>query len=99
MNTMNFEAFEAAALARGFDEVQVRSWTSGAVVEAHVHPFSVEALVAQGEMWLTIDAETRHLLPGDTFKLALEQPHSERYGAEGATYWAARRNALQVESK
>lgn len=99
MNTIPFEAFEADTLARGFDEVQVRSWTSNAVVASHVHPFSVEALVVQGEMWLTVGADTRHLLPGSTFKLEREQPHSERYGAEGATYWAARRNALQVGSR
>lgn len=98
MNTISFEAFEADTLARGFDEVQVRSWTSNAVVESHTHPFSVEALVVQGEMWLTVGTDTRHLLPGDTFKLERELPHSERYGAEGATYWAARRHALQVQT-
>jgi len=96
MNTLSFKTYEAAALARGFDEVQPRSWTADAVVESHVHPFSVEALVVQGEMWLTVGTDTRHLLPGDTFTLEREQPHSERYGAEGATYWAARRHALQV---
>jgi hypothetical protein len=43
-------------------------------------------------MWLTVDSVTMHLHPGDTFELDLSQPHEERYGAEGATYWAARRN-------
>lgn len=99
MNTIPFEAYEAAALARGFDEVQVRTWTSDAVVESHKHPFSVEALVTEGEMWLTVGTDTRHLLPGDTFELQREQPHSERYGPAGATYWAARRNTRQTASQ
>lgn len=98
MNTLSFEAFEADTLARGFDEVQVRSWTANAVVESHLHPFSVEALVVQGEMWLTVGTDTRHLLPGDTFKLVHAMPHAERYGAAGAIYWVARRHALPVRS-
>ena len=55
-------------------------------------PASVEALVVPGEMWLTVGNDIRHLKPGDTFALEREIPHSERYGPEGATYWAARRN-------
>jgi len=50
-------------------------------------------VVTQGEMWLTCDGETRHLLPGDTFALSRGQQHAERYGSEGATYWVARRNS------
>jgi hypothetical protein len=34
---------------------------------------------------------TRHLRPGDGFQLARDEPHAERYGAEGAIYWVARR--------
>jgi mannose-6-phosphate isomerase-like protein (cupin superfamily) len=86
-----FQQYESAALARGFDEVAERRWESAAEAPLHTHPFSVEALVVQGEMWLTVDEDTRHLRPGDTFELDLGQQHSERYGAEGATYWAARR--------
>ncbi len=32
-----FEQFEADAKARGFDEVIERSWSSGLVLQAHVH--------------------------------------------------------------
>jgi hypothetical protein len=42
-------------------------------------------------MWLTVDEEVRHLRPGDEFALDANVPHAERYGAEGATYWVARR--------
>jgi len=44
-------------------------------------------------MWLTHDGRTLHLRAGDRFELARAVPHAERYGPEGATYWAARRHA------
>jgi hypothetical protein len=89
--TTTFQQFESAALARGCDDVGERRYESAIETGEHTHPFSVEALVVQGEMWLTVGGATSHLFPGDTFELKLEEPHSERYGAEGATYWAARR--------
>ena len=86
-----FESFEAEARAQGFDEIAERKWAASTVVGIHTHPFSVRALVVQGEMWLEVAGEERHLRPGDEFTLGLAEPHSERYGPEGATYWAARR--------
>ena len=93
MNTVDFSAFEADAHAQGFDEVVERDWAAQTVAGTHAHPFAVKALVVRGEMWLTCGDATRHLRPGDTFELDRDAPHAERYGAEGATYWAARRNA------
>lgn len=84
----SFEEFRRDALARGFDEVLERRWAPDTVLESHTHPFGVEAVVVQGEMWL----DDRHLLPGATFRLDPDVPHTERYGREGATYWVARRN-------
>ena len=47
-----------------------------------------------GELWLGCgDTAPRHLRPGDRFTLAAHQPHDERYGPDGATYWVARRHA------
>ena len=86
--------FKASALAQGFDEVLERVWGPHQVVETHTHPFAVQALVVQGEMWLGCGGQTRHLRPGDRFELARDEPHAERYGPQGATYWAARRNTL-----
>jgi hypothetical protein len=43
-------------------------------------------------MWLDDAGGSRHLTAGDHFALARETPHSERYGAEGATYWVARKS-------
>jgi quercetin dioxygenase-like cupin family protein len=56
------------------------------------HPFAVQAQLTQGELWLTrANGEMAHLVPGDTFTLARDEPHAERYGAEGGAYWVGRR--------
>jgi hypothetical protein len=91
VDQVTFEAFEANARAEGFDEVLERRWAARTVLEPHAHPFALRARVVQGEMWLTVGDDVRHLLPGDTFTLDREVPHAERYGEEGATYWVARR--------
>jgi quercetin dioxygenase-like cupin family protein len=92
MSAFTFEAFSASARAQGFDEIVERQWKPDTALDTHTHHFAVKALVVQGEMWLRIGDDTRHLLPGDTFQLDREAPHAERYGKDGATYWAARRN-------
>ncbi len=97
MNPCTFEEFEADARAQGFDEVVERRWAPGTVVESHTHPFALRALVVQGEMWLTVGGRVRHLRSGDAFTLDREVPHAERYGAEGATYWVARRAATKPD--
>ncbi|GAP34425.1 cupin domain-containing protein [Piscinibacter sakaiensis] len=87
----DFSRFRDEALARGYTEVLERRWEPGAVAPDHTHPFDASALVVQGELWLTVAGQTRHLRPGDRFELAAEVPHDERYGDAGATYWVARR--------
>jgi hypothetical protein len=93
MSTLTFDAFKAQALAKGFDEVIERVWAPNTVVDTHTHPFDADAVVTQGEFWLTCDGHTRHLQPGDTFALGSHIPHDERYGPEGATFWVARRQS------
>jgi quercetin dioxygenase-like cupin family protein len=91
VDQVTFEAFEASARAEGFDEVVERRWAARTVLEPHTHPFALRVRVIQGEMWLIVGDDVRHLFPGDTFTLDSEVPHAERYGEEGATYWVARR--------
>ena len=88
--TPTFETFTAEQRAIGCDEVIERKWQPGVVLDTHTHPFSVRALVVQGEMWLTVAERTQHLRAGDRFELDANVPHAERYGADGATYWVAR---------
>jgi hypothetical protein len=92
MDGPSFSEFEAAARREGYDEVVARDWPANAVAALHEHTFAVKALVVAGEMWLTEGDATRHLRLGDAFELAAAAPHAERYGAAGATYWAARRH-------
>ena len=74
----SFESFNASSLKAGADEVVKRSWAPGQIVETHTHPFDADAVVAEGEMWLTCGGETRHLRQGDTFHIPSGTPHSER---------------------
>lgn len=92
LSTASFEAFEADARAQGFDEVLVREWSAGLVLDEHTHPFEVQARVTRGELWLTRGGHTQHLQAGDGFQLERGAPHAERYGLQGATFWVARRH-------
>jgi len=92
MTAVSFQSFEVEARAKGFDEVVERNWAALFETGTHSHPFEVHALVVRGEFWLTVGDQTRHLRAGDTFELQRGVPHAERYGAQGATYWVARRN-------
>jgi hypothetical protein len=89
----SFDEYAANLKAQGFDEVLVRNWSRREIVETHRHPFAAKALVVSGEIWLTQRGETCHLLVGDGFELDAEEPHAERYGEAGATYWVGRRAA------
>ncbi|MFN9212223.1 MAG: cupin domain-containing protein [Betaproteobacteria bacterium] len=93
MSATEIEAFTAEARAAGYDEVLERRWPPDLVLDAHTHPFAARALVTEGELWLTVGDTVRHLRPGDRFELGYEQAHAERYGAQGAGYWVARRRA------
>ena len=62
---------------RYFREVLERKWAPGAVGAEHSHPFDADALVVQGEMWLTVDDVVRHLRSGDTFALNANVVHEK----------------------
>ena len=86
------DQFRTEMLAAGYDEVLERPWAPDTVVDTHTHPFEANAIGVHGEMWLAVgDGVAQRLVPGDRFHLQANEPHSERYGPEGATYWVARR--------
>lgn len=93
VNSISFESFAAAARAAGYEEAVERRWDAGVELQTHTHAFAVQALVVQGGLVLTCRGQDRHLAAGDRFELAFEEPHAERYGPEGATYWVARRHS------
>lgn len=88
----DFETFKDKKIKLGFDEVLIRSWEPHFQNEMHSHPFDTEAVVVKGEYWLTLGKHIQHLKTGDTFKVPRDMLHSERYGKEGAVFWAARKN-------
>lgn len=88
---MEFDVFAERMKELGYDQIIERVWKPLTTFDEHSHPFDANALIVQGEMWLTLDGRTEHLLPGGTFELGAHKPHSEHYGAEGATYRVARR--------
>lgn len=87
-----FEAFQSRKLQEGYDEVLLREWAPDFANEPHTHPFDTDALVVQGEYWLTTEGQTTHYQAGDSFRVARGVTHSERYGPQGAVFWAARKN-------
>ena len=88
----SFDEFRSEMLAAGYDEVLQRPWEPGAVAPTHTHSFEANAVVVQGQRWLTEEGgPERELGPGDRFHLQANVPHAERYGPEGATYWVARK--------
>jgi mannose-6-phosphate isomerase-like protein (cupin superfamily) len=91
MNIGTFNAFRLQALMEGYDEVLERDWAPLTILDMHTHPFSARAMVTRGEMWITVGDLTRQLRPGESFEVRRDQPHAERYGAQGATCWVARR--------
>jgi quercetin dioxygenase-like cupin family protein len=91
MMDTNFDAFRARKLKEGFDQVLERVWAPHFSNEPHDHPFDTDAIVAQGEYWLTLGGQTLHLKVGDRFEVPRGVVHSERYGPEGAVFWAARK--------
>jgi mannose-6-phosphate isomerase-like protein (cupin superfamily) len=93
MTTVTFDGFKQHWLSAGFDEVLERTWPRDTQIPIHTHPFTAQALVQQGEMWLTLDGQTQHLTPGCTFHVPSGTPHAERYGPEGAVFWVARKNS------
>ena len=87
-----FESFKSEKLAMGYDEVLTREWAPHLVNDTHEHPFDSDVYVAQGELWLTIAGQAQHFKAGDSFKVPKHLPHAEKYGEQGALFWAARRN-------
>ena len=92
MSQITFQQFEASARDQGFDEVLERQWAAHTLLDTHSHSFSVSARVVEGSFWLTVGEQTRHLQAGDCFELDANVSHAERYGAEGARSWVARRH-------
>ena len=92
MDPQGFEQYSQDARASGYDEVLVREWQPGQETGEHTHPFDARVLVVRGEVSLLVGGQSRRYGPGEQFEIVRHTPHTEHYGPQGATFWAARRH-------
>jgi len=87
---LRFEDFRDAKLEQGYQEVLERRWKPNTENEMHHHEFTADAIVIEGEFWLTVKGKTQHLQSGDSFQVPAMVKHKEKYGPEGCIFWVAR---------
>ena len=87
---LRFEDFKEEKLQQGYREVLERRWEPNVENELHHHEFTADSIVIEGELWLTVEGKTRHLLPGDSFHVSALISHKEKYGPEGCVFWVAK---------
>ena len=85
-----FEDFRNEKLEQGYQEVLERRWEPNTENEMHHHEFTADAIVIEGEFWLTVEGKTQHLQSGDSFQVPALVMHKEKYGPEGCVFWVAR---------
>ncbi len=87
---LRFQDFKEEKLEQGYREVLERRWEPHAENEFHDHDFTADAIVIEGEFWLTVEGKTKHLISGETFHVPAHIKHKEKYGPEGCVFWVAR---------
>jgi len=87
---MDRDAFVGALRAEGFTQFVVVTRDAGEL-DTHTHPFEAKALILAGEIHIRAGGAERVYRRGDTFHLAANAPHTERYGPQGVQYLVARR--------
>ena len=87
---MDRDAFVSALRAEGFTELVLVTRDAGEL-DTHTHPFEAKALILAGEIHIRAGGAERVYRRGDTFHLAADAPHTERYGPQGVQYLVARR--------
>ena len=87
---LRFEDFRDEKLEQGYKEVLERRWKPNTENEMHQHEFTADAIVIEGEFWLTVEGKTQHLQSGDSFQVPALVMHKEKYGPEGCVFWVAR---------
>ena len=89
---MDQDQFLKSLKDSGYPEpVEVQQPPNG-FLDAHTHPFAVQALVIDGYIEITILGNTKKYDVGDVFRLSFEELHTERYGPQGVRYLASRKN-------
>ena len=87
---LRFDDFKQEKLQQGYREVLERHWEPNTANEFHHHDYTADAIVIEGEFWLTVEGKTQHLSPGDSFHVPVGIRHKAKYGSEGCVFWVAR---------
>jgi quercetin dioxygenase-like cupin family protein len=87
----NFLEFTEQAKHDGFDEIVQKEWAPNLVVGKHTHPVDVRVQVAAGLVKLEVENDAQIYEAGQSFYIARGTEHAEYYGADGATFWVARK--------
>lgn len=90
---MDTEAFKAALIAQGYDDVEMRVMPAGTFNDRHSHDFDVRALMLEGELQLTWDGREHTFRPGEVFTMTAGCPHVEKFGPTETRYLVGRRHA------
>ena len=64
---LRFEDFRDEKLEQGYQEVLERRWKPNTENQIHHHEFTADAIVIEGEFWLTVEGKTQHLQSGGLF--------------------------------
>lgn len=87
----NLAEFSAQAIEDGFNEIIQKDWAPNLAIEKHTHPFDARVQVAKGQVALELASGTQVFECGQSFYIPRGTEHAEQYGAEGATFWVARK--------
>ena len=90
---MNADQFTRELMRDGF-EPATRTMDPNVINATHAHPFEVRALMLAGELTLRFEGQTQVCRAGDVFTMRAGCEHDERFGPEGATYVAGRRQPV-----
>ncbi len=88
--TLTEKQFRELLAAEGFETVVLVEREPGSL-ELHTHPFEARVWVLDGEITIVSGRGTQHCGPGDSFHLAMNEPHTESYGPRGVRYLAGRK--------
>ena len=90
---MTPEAFDTALQADGYSPAVPVERPPGYSLGEHQHPFDACALIAAGDITLTVDGLSRTYSAGEIFRLPAGTPHHENAGPAGFAYLVCRRQA------
>lgn len=88
---MNPVSFTTLLAKEGFEEVVTVSRQAYGFLDSHAHPFEAKGLVLRGELRICSAGAERVYRSGQVFHLRADEPHTERYGADGLEYLVGRK--------